>query len=82
VDATAAATRGAIGARWHKAAAFDTDVHGFALLLLVLLMLLLVLLMILLLHALMLVCGRLLVFVSKGLQLVVLLHVVLLRGWF
>jgi hypothetical protein len=32
-------------------------------------------------HVLMLVGGRLLVFVSKVLQLVVLLHVAVLRGW-
>jgi hypothetical protein len=55
---------------------------GFALLLVVLLMLLVVLVMVLQLHVLMLVGGELQVFVGKGLQSVVLLHVVLLRGGF
>jgi hypothetical protein len=53
---------------------------GFALLLEVLLMLLLVLMMALLLHVLMLVGGRLTVFVSRGLQTVVLLHVCVVAG--
>jgi hypothetical protein len=51
---------------------------GFPMLVLVLLM---VLLMVLLLHVLMLVGGRLLVFVGRGLQVVGLLNVVLLRVW-
>jgi hypothetical protein len=50
---------------------------GLALLMLVLL----VLLMVLLLHVLMLDVGRLMVFVSRGLQLVVLLHIAVFRGW-
>jgi hypothetical protein len=42
---------------------------------------LLVLLIIILLHVLMLAGGRLLVSVTKGLQLVVILYVAMLRGW-
>jgi hypothetical protein len=37
--------------------------------------------MVLLLHVLMLDVGRLMVFVSIGLQLVVLLHIAVFRGW-
>jgi hypothetical protein len=50
---------------------------GLALLLLVVV----VLLMVLLLHVLMLVSSRLLAFARRGLQLAVLVHVAVLRGW-